>query len=1046
VYVSIYLKLIKNCNYLNIMYMNMDYTNYVNIRNSLLKIERENIKIIGSSQCNVSIEIKREQNEKDIDFLYYIEYFSKNIEYFGNFIKNIEILNLSNEYKNKSKRVSTFNVIGRNNIIIYYKKNNKSDYEFARGKSICKLTKDIVNKIYEKIEISETLLYNLFKFPKEYTYFNDDYGIMYPDFGKFYTDNNILHTLEFPLKKENIKYIYDMTYVVYIKPENYNDIFKLYENGDIINVSVKLKQSSYRHIFYLGKKDLTIFESIYKNIMDVFNIKLGIPLNNIIIKIPLYELRYGIPWIRIFISFRKIEEGYYNINRLMYENNYISLEELIDILNVCENEQLVGDYINGLYNFYIANEMIKEYNLEEFKCLNDQRTTFVNTKLKKKFSPRYNKIMKYQDMVSSMNNISIKNGIFYGIIKEKKITASLAYCKKNVCKINNAIITKHNDIKITVNNCNINGEYQIIKNEGLLDKNYKIMIKNAIIDGEILSEQSYVNFSNYYSWHNDLVIKNKLNPSIQVLRILSIKSQGYNSACTVSACCVLNGQYYIINIIPRTSAYIVNNMDNNFNIIKYLLEDITLENTNFNYNSADYFGESKIHNSLYYLIEIINISPIKCNSCNILKNEPYINTSLYLSQKKLHIKLDENYETSQKLTNCYNKNFIVKLFNIIYNIFRNLYKFRNDDDYIKLKEYVLINLLKVEHNYLIKIGKEVKKNNETIEEKIKREKTYLATELIKKYDKGMFYVSDYEDYPYIANPSRAYNDQNIKILIWYTPLNYNKVELKKVVDRLIELSNSLTSMVLNEKFPEFYAFNQVDIFKNDILYLYKGLENFDEELYFKNYLYNIYGLMGDGDFNDVKKKLDKMIVEVVDYYNIKDDYIVLYHYLTHVYMSTLHLHILTNKSKIDLKIFSSVNTIGYNREDIHEYTKYYFYNYNMLINNVWKYNHTIIISIECVENLIRFIKEYKTIKINQKETSITDLFTQLVIKKRNDITIEEYDNIIKFIFACDNKNITKNYLYFLNETVCGYEYYKSLLSYKNNLKIFIRNILSINKI
>ena len=85
-----------------------------------------------------------------------------------------------------------------------------------------------------------------------------------------------------------------------------------------------------------------------------------------------------------------------------------------------------------------------------------------------------------------------------------------------------------------------------------------------------------------------------------------------------------------------------------------------IKKRNINAYNNNYIGESFVHDSLYYLIEIINVSPIKLNECKYI-NDEYVNRSL-LFKNNAYIKLNENYSISNILTDCYKNNFRMKFF------------------------------------------------------------------------------------------------------------------------------------------------------------------------------------------------------------------------------------------------------------------------------------------------------------------------------------------------------------------------------------------------
>lgn len=997
------------------------------------KIKNDELKIVGTSQCTVSVVIDKKISKKTgVDFFYYLEYFTKNEEKVRDFLLNLTFINYSSEYGIKSDRIITLNAKGKNTLIIFYKRlleEYNDSYEFGLGKSICKLTKYIVNIIYDKNNITNSFLYHFFDFPEEYTWINDSNMIMIPDFGKFYTDNNIMESMKISNYIER-KQLYESTFIIYVKPSNYVKLKKIYKEYKKTNdrqkmeyINKKIKKSNYRHIFYL-RNNVNQFKEIYATIINFFSGRYEIPIDDIHIQVPLYEIRYKLMWMRIFVTFRNIKDGYYDIRRFIQSSNSISLNELIDILNICvKNKKTVGDYLEGKYGFYISNKMIEDYeiDLKKVTCKNDIRTTFsvTNTQFKKRFNldkKMLDNNKKIIERLTIVKEMIVKDVIFRGTYKDGILNGKLLI--NNNSKINGVKITD-NLLDIELKKCEMTStDYEHKKEEGI----DIINIKEGEIRGNIKSVNKGLNME--YTWHKKLIKKNMINKKIKVLRVLPFKSPGYNSACGTSSYCEIEDNYYIINIIPRTSAYIIHNKDDkNFNIFDYIVKRT---NGIINGYNNDYFGESVIHDSLYYLVEIINISPVRIEECEILDNEPHINKSIILSKEMIHIKLDENYEIGKQLIECYKRNFGMKIFLIIYNILRNLYSYKKEKWYEKLEGYVFKKLEEIERVYIESINKE------------HNEKTRVIKNIIENYKEGNIIGSNDSTCPFTCVPSREYKKNNIssiKFVIWYTPLDLTKKDIKDVLKKILNMCYD-RRIKYDARFPMFYTLDYIELNRDMVREIYMNISEFNDD-YFENYIFNVCCLMGTNGFVKEKYQLDIMINEISKYYNIEEDHYALYHYITVTPANTLHIHIYTSATSTKLESFSSINKIGYENLDMHEYTKYYFLDYKKIIYELWKENHPFMITVPCATKLRRYTDKY----IVENKRSFTTIIYELMFKK--EYIDKDYYIVSEFILRCNDiksETILYKYFYYLSEYECGKKYCYELIKYRNNLKIFIRNL------
>lgn len=994
-----------------------DINTYNNIKNN--NIKNNSIKFTHISQCSVGIDFLNQDN-LGINKMYYIEYFSNDQTIIDDFLKSIKLLNFSKESSVTSKnRIISVNVTGSGHLSLYCRRTNQQDKHNPEIKTykLFPLTTTLINTIFNNPTITThnkshfTYYYN--NFPDQLKFINDQDFFMIPNFGNCYADNKTINTIIYiankyktntqlydtinidpNLTKLEINNMYSMAYTIYVK-----------DNGNTNDLS----KSKYRHIFFLDGSSTDKFTRIKKQVHNFF-IWCGIMEDDIDMRISLHELKYKTMWITINIKLRNTRQYYYNINNEIYEKNTIQINELLYLLDKCKtNNTTLGELIDGKYNIIISDLMIDEYNITQKGVIINKATYSDNKMINKRFNPIKGNIDNIQDNFKYLNTIIFKNTT----INKKELMCNYNHpyfeCNQN-----------SNMYKI-----NINKITNQTNNQSTLTK----------ITGNIYATR----LGKSSLQHNELFINGKLNKELQVVRILSYKGNS-NSSCSMSICCKINLTYYIINIIPRTSAYLSqinqnNNQTNNNNVIKYLCKSGFINSTN-----SDDFIVSFKHDTLYYLMEIINISPMKDIDCTTLDNIPKsISRSMSLMRQDIFINLEESYDLSKHLINCYKEYFGIPLYLIIYNIIRNLYFFKNNPIHDDTKDYLIKGLILIEYYFTININP-----NQNITELVNKLQTkYYFIDTILLYNQNNIIFCDTINDPFICFPGRQSGNQDptqYKKIIWYTPHSFNSI-----ADINIAINN-LVHVYKNKQYREFedkHKFEYSIVTENNINMIYNTNTNthpnFDINIFKDNYLFNISNIFDNQHkFNTIKTALVNFMNKIKLFSNNETIY-GLYHYPTTSLTNTLHIQ-LYKKASYGMNSYSSMNYIGQNQSNLHEITKYYFLDFTELSYDQWINNHPYIIHIHCSKLMLDILNRYYT-EYNGKTQLFKNIILDILLKKKPDNI--DIQIVVKFLIDVTNKSRHENPIYKYNYDVymnCNNTLYTNLLKHNNNLKIFLRNI------
>jgi hypothetical protein len=1020
--------------------------------------------IIENTGCNIHMLFNDIEN--NIENLYYVEYFINDINAFNEFMNNVTYINVYGNITSEKGRTITINVRSSGYISVYCKRRNRNinnkeniinkKYNY---KTQIKLNIDLLNilyKLYNEFTNFKFMLYYYKDFPEEYKFINDENCFMIPDFGKFYSDanitksiyniitkyNNIINNKSYKntktnseinllyIKKSNNHYniltpseinlLYTIKYKLYVKDHNI-----LTSDDDLTRVN-KMRISDYRHIFYLNSSNLTKFKKI-REAIHIFFYTCGINKDDLNIRIYFDEFKYKLKMITIDINLKNIKNNYYDVNKFESEYNSIMLDELINMLNICDKKKCIGSYLNNKYNIYLSEYVINT-------ILNSKNDINIKKKLKEIIN-KNNKIHNYTP--SNINKNSYKN--FFRKFKNSNIFDNFKIVDK-IEVMNTKLPLKNNKGEYSGN---ITEGYIIWCNESMkIDTNFIIKLENCNID----KSENYDNklFSGYINGtiqikrlltsikcFNNLLKDGKINSKLKVIRILSYNGTNKNYKCGASICCCIETTYYIVNIIPITPLYITNKLIEPQKILKYLL---TSPHEKFiNSSNYDYFSASYKHNYMYYTMEIINISPLTCGSCTYINDNLTLRQSTIMLKPTVHIKLEESYEGSTKIIECYKKNFFIAYFIFLMNIIRNLHFLKkniNTEQYNNT-EIVTFKLIReieyMYHNYEI--------DKETVPIKI------YTDIIINAYINDNIIFSEKSDNPFICIKSLSYNENQpttFKYIIWHTTaFNFHESD-----DQFIDIIHKLYNIYKNKKYTKNRKnkFDWSALDEKCIVYMYNTKKSFNITKFKNSYLYNISCLF-------VNEQIFKTIIEYInDIFNnlcIKinktmDELYGLYHYPVVSTMNSLHIHIY-NKLSAGSDSFSSVYRIGKWQHLVHEYTKYYYADYRLLIYEEWRSQHPYIMLVYCANKIKEKMNNYYVF-YNGQNTLFINIILDLLLKKIIDDA--DYEIVSKFIIECTNnddpsKNIIYNYIYDAYRD-CSYDFYNSLLKYGNNFKTFMR--------
>lgn len=472
----------------------MDNLNYmsnekdIEIVNNLKSnfIDNDRIDIINYNSCSVELQFKDPENI-GIDTIKCTQYFINNIKNIESFLNNVQLLNISSGTGDNIGRLMSFIVKSYGHVTLFCKRYNKNNHmpNTNMGNNLLfKLNIDIINKIFNGKYNLDVLFYYYKYFPINCKFINTSDCFMIPNFGKFYADmhtvrnmvniikkykmfynsNKQIHCNENVITREmldisknnmsitqnDISQLYTTTYKVYVKDTNININLS---KTEIINAFHK---SKYRHIFYLDSTDLNKFNNIKCSVL-LFFARHTVNIDDIDIRINLNELRYKTHWITLDITLRNIKYNYYKVNPEIYERNTITIDELIDTLQLCTNGKIVADFLNNKYDILLPEFTIKDYGISINDSIKTIQTS-LNRNIKKKLNVSKHYYKQIIDNFSILNTVSLESAIIPPKSKNGKYNGKITngYIVHNEEKIH---IGKEGDIEIELENCDISGNY-----------------------------------------------------------------------------------------------------------------------------------------------------------------------------------------------------------------------------------------------------------------------------------------------------------------------------------------------------------------------------------------------------------------------------------------------------------------------------------------------------------------------------------------------------------------------------------------------------------
>lgn len=832
--------------------------------------------IIVHTPCKVTY-------ENGNDLLYFLEFFSRSKENMTDFLSRLNIQAQISD--------NTFLANGSNELLYITKKNEKIIQ--AENTLWCNLNENIINKIINNTPIEDRynnfFLSNMFGDTDEKIiaknndmYYENDYMIMFPNIVAYYINTNILSEIKnLKDKKNNNKYVptnliknvtdhfKDIVMMIFIKPDNYNELKTLYDKNDIYLLKHKLSESRYISSLKLNKNDVNLLKNIKKSVYYFYKF-IDSKTDNI--RIDVSDMMSNNMWISINVHYRDIYDGEFQYKRLTQMYRDIEINELINIL---EHDNSLDNKLKKT----LSHSKIKDYNLTTGKIFDGED-----------------------------------------------------------CIINDNPIRRDVNLPYYSNNNKIQNKPYLIK------------------------KGSYHKINNF-----------------EYNRFITDKLATTSTLCSKTICLKINNEHYLVNIIPKTAAYTTKINDP----IKYLSNNKLINTIEYD----DIVLQYVYKNDLKYWIQFIHLDNHDCLG-NIINNKlttsKTINNLVFNIQKKSYIKLYENNIIAESLLSCYKNNFQTKISFILYNIIRSctqIYRQTKNKNIID----ILSNIINIETMYnkklLEKVTEEINNNpnNKVIEEIYKKlitndqsffKKLLQGYKDIDAFCNNKLNIFTYDNLQYIAIPSRHYLEnklkENEKYLIWFCGPTLNDF------DELMIIINNMKSYITNfdidfDKLKSMVFLENLDVKMHDIAKIYNMPTNQYYSYIQNNYMINIFSLYNsDGSFNIYKYQLDDFIKYFIRELN-KSYYFSIFHYVTGIMMSTLHIHIYFKATRgSDRGTFRKINSkIAYSKGS--NFFLEYIDNFNLpydRINKNYYFNHQVPIEIFNLNKLIKNIKNTNFINDN----------------------------------------------------------------------------------
>ena len=280
----------------------------------------------------------------------------------------------STQYDN----IKLYDAYGTNKISLIYEKTDKYQYEDYRAMNsfYCTINKKLIDIYFEK---------NIDKiFPNYFlkTYFetgpsmswlnNNDDIIIYPNLNFSFIEHTLINNIKRNIISNSEVTLYDFIFDGLIKCDDY-DSLKIMYNGKEENydkIKMALLKSNFINIYYIDQSNYTKLRNSYKSIIRLFTEKYGVPKEDIIIDIQLFDITVRKwMWLNLNIRFRHIYKGEYEINRTSKAINKINLKELLKLMKLNKNKTM-AELLGNKYSATLRVNFIEDLGIDSTHCNN----------------------------------------------------------------------------------------------------------------------------------------------------------------------------------------------------------------------------------------------------------------------------------------------------------------------------------------------------------------------------------------------------------------------------------------------------------------------------------------------------------------------------------------------------------------------------------------------------------------------------------------------------------------------------------------------------
>lgn len=423
-------------------------------------------KIVWYNPCRSFIAFDKDYKYSSMGI---IDFFVNDVTFYETFLKNIKI--------NKFGDNNTYFASAINSVLFLLTKNNQYNNknisilsESLEPSYFCPVNLSFINKIIKQIDMKQSYE----KFYVDLLFNNTNVErIKYKDISEEYTDCiivpnttnscinkkmiDIVTRIKSKMNNKTISYtpLSSISFVVIIKPDDYNELQKEYANikdtQELYKFYEKLRQTEYISPYHIIAKGAELYKTdklkhqeyynkfarIRDNIYSFYDKKLGITNMDECISINIQTFYPQNLWIDISVTFRNIYESEYNYIRLINYHGSILYRDFLNCMKF-------GDNLDNKYMTSFKDSMIKKYNLtvglDDKDCLTSVYNIMSNTK--KEITNENS-----SDLIinGKLINFTVKKVFLY------KIAKTGAICSHTVCMYAN---DKHYLITIVPNTIN----------------------------------------------------------------------------------------------------------------------------------------------------------------------------------------------------------------------------------------------------------------------------------------------------------------------------------------------------------------------------------------------------------------------------------------------------------------------------------------------------------------------------------------------------------------------------------------------------------------